>query len=96
MSKDGKKYLLQCKRYAKPVGEPIIRDLLGAVIHAGADGGIVVTTSSYSAPAVAFASGARQWVDIELIDGRKLIGMLGQVFTDRSPIPESLLPRDST
>lgn len=63
-------YFLQCKRYDKgsKVGEPELRDLLGAVTKASAKGGIFVTTASYSNKALSFASGTV----LELIDGEEL------------------------
>ncbi|MCH8878050.1 MAG: restriction endonuclease [Chloroflexi bacterium] len=62
------KYMIQCKDWQKPVGEPIIRDLYGVVLAEGANKGILVTTGSFTRSAERFAKGK----PIELIDGRKL------------------------
>lgn len=69
-TKQGETVLVQCKRFAtgNRVGSVDIQKLLGAVVHHGADGGIFVTTSSYTPAAIALASSGR--VPIALYDGR--------------------------
>jgi len=54
LMKDGAKYVLQCKRVQNSVGQPILRDLYGTLMHFQCQGGIVVTTGSVS-------SAAREW-----------------------------------
>ncbi len=54
LTKDGAKYVLQCKRVQNSVGQPILRDLYGTFMHFQCQGGIVVTTGSVS-------SAAREW-----------------------------------
>lgn len=66
------KYIVQCKRYAGSVGEPIIRDLYGVVMAERANKGILITTGYFTASATAFA----QDKNIELIDGTKLQELL--------------------
>lgn len=61
----GGKYIVQCKKCAAPVGEPVVRDLFGTLHAAGASKGILITTSSFTAAAKRFAQGK----PIELIDG---------------------------
>lgn len=59
-------FLIQCKRYAgNTIGEPPIRDLLGAMTKACAHGGFFITTSSFTTTAVEFAQGT----GITLLDG---------------------------
>ncbi len=67
LKRDGKKLLVQCKRYAEEslIGRPAIQQFLGTIISDGADGGYFVTTSSFSAGAVK-CGGANS---IELING---------------------------
>lgn len=62
------KYIIQCKRYAGSVGEPIIRDLYGVVTSERANKGILMTTGHFTKSAIAFSAGK----PIELIDGEKL------------------------
>lgn len=62
------KYIIQCKRYAGSVGEPIIRDLYGVVTAERANKGILMTTGYFTKSAIAFSEGK----PIELIDGAKL------------------------
>jgi restriction system protein len=61
--------VIQCKRYGRgqKVGSPATQLLMGAVVNRGADRGIFVTTSSFTAPAIEHAKAAR--VPLTLIDG---------------------------
>lgn len=68
----GGKYIIQCKRWNQLVGEPVIRDLYGTILNEHAIKGILITTSSFSDKAMAFADGK----NIELIDGSKLSKLL--------------------
>lgn len=68
---DGTSAVAQVKRYKHRVGEPTVRDLLGAMIHAGADRAFLISTGGFSEP-------AREWAadkPITLIDGRELLRM---------------------
>lgn len=71
----GLKVIVQCKRYGagQKIGSPAIQALMGAVVHHGADRGIFVTTSTFTAPAVQHAKGSRVLVD--LVDGESLTQM---------------------
>jgi restriction system protein len=63
--------LVQCKRYRGTVGEPLVRDLYGTLIHENADYAWLVTTGGVSKQ-------AREWVNakpLELWDGQKLVEM---------------------
>lgn len=68
------KYIIQCKRYAGSVGEPIIRDLYGVIMSERANKGILMTTCHFTKSAISFAEGK----PIELIDGIKLKELLTQ------------------
>jgi hypothetical protein len=48
---------VQCKRWADTVGEPVIRDLYGAVAAANANAGYLITTGTFTAQAQQFAQG---------------------------------------
>jgi restriction system protein len=63
---------VQAKRYAldNPVGRPAVQAFVGALHHAGAAGGVLITTSRFSPEAVAFASSIHPRVI--LIDGPRL------------------------
>lgn len=61
-------YIIQCKRYEKPIGEPIIRDLFGVISSERANKGILITNAVFSKAAERFAENKQ----IELIDGYKL------------------------
>lgn len=55
--KNGKKIILQVKRHIKSIGEPVLRDLYGAMAHHEADSGIVISTGGFSEKAKLWASG---------------------------------------
>lgn len=68
----GGRIIVQCKRYAHVVGSPFVRDLYGAVVHARASKGILITTSRFSSDAVTFAHDK----PLELIDRQQLEDLL--------------------
>jgi restriction system protein len=68
----GGKYVLQAKRYTKPVDVSAVRDLYGTVMNEGANRGILITTSSYGPDSYAFAKDK----PISLVDGPNLLVML--------------------
>lgn len=70
----GGKYIIQCKDWSKPVGEPPVRDLYGVVTAENANKGILITTSTFTAPAINFAAGK----PLELIDGTKFNQLLSK------------------
>lgn len=69
---------IQAKRYAPDniVGRPAVQAFVGALHHAGAAGGVIITTSRFSPDAVSFAQSITPRVI--LIDGAKL----GQLMVD--------------
>jgi HJR/Mrr/RecB family endonuclease len=69
LSKNGKKSIVQCKRYSGTVGQPIARDLYGSMIHNRAEDAYLITTGVFSLPAKTWASGK----PIHLVDGKMLI-----------------------
>ncbi len=69
--------VVQCKRYApgRNVGSPELQSFIGMMtVHHRADRGMYITTSGYTAPAVALAAGK----PLELLDGRRLCDLLNQ------------------
>lgn len=68
----GGKYVLQAKRYTRPVDVAAVRDLYGTVVNEGPNRGILVTTSSYGPDAYDFAKDK----PLSLVDGPNLIAML--------------------
>ena len=51
----GEKWVVQCKRYRGVVGEPVLRDLLGAMLHERATRAFLMTTGTISQK-------AREWI----------------------------------
>lgn len=72
------KYIIQCKRYAGTVGEPIIRDLYGVVSNERANKGILITTGNFSISALEFSKDK----NLELIDGLNLESLLIKYLPD--------------
>jgi len=68
----GGKYVLQAKRYTRPVDVAAVRDLYGTILNEGANRGILVTTSSYGPDTYEFSKDK----PISLVDGPNLILML--------------------
>lgn len=62
------KYIIQCKNWTSPVGQPEVRDLYGVVMDQRANKGILITPSDYTQQAYDFANGK----NIELINGHVL------------------------
>ena len=84
----GGKYIVQCKRYApgNKVGEPAIRDLLGAVMHENANKGILITTSDFSRQAWSFSRNKT----LELLNGDSILKLLNKHLSD---LPTKGIPR---
>jgi hypothetical protein len=63
--------IVQCKRYNGTVGQPVVRDLYGALAHIRANRAILATSGGISRPAEEWARGK----PIELLDGHELLTM---------------------
>ena len=89
LERDGRKHILQCKRYSSsPVGAPFVRELIGTIVTEHADGAILVTTSSFSKGAEEVAATQD---NVQLIDHSGLRELLKKAFPDSSPIPAHIL-----
>lgn len=80
----GRVAVVQCKRYRGTVGEEIVRDLYGTMIHSGANRAFLVTTGTISAAANRWATGK----PIELIDGARLV-QLAHALSNAAPAAAS-------
>lgn len=69
LTKANKKVVVQCKRYANNVGQPVVRDLYGAMFHVAATEAHLCTTGRISRQAESWAAGK----PIELIDGNDMV-----------------------
>lgn len=73
MKADGRRAIVQCKRYRNKVGPDVVRELYGTLIHEQADHAFLVTTADISAS-------ARRWAEgkpMTLIDGEELSYIAG-------------------
>ncbi|QGM96184.1 restriction endonuclease [Methylocystis parvus] len=53
--KRGRRIVVQCKMYSKPVGNRAVQEIVAGIAHAEAERGVVVTTVGYTAAAQALA-----------------------------------------
>lgn len=86
LDRRGRPVVVQCKRHAPgiAVGSGEVQRFLGSITHAGADRGILVTTSRFSAPAVSLA----EQHGIELVDGTDLVEMLRRINRRRASMAQ--------
>ncbi len=71
-NEQGEKWIVQCKRYNHSVGEPILRDLYGTMLHEDASRAYLFTTGSFTRQAL-------NWTEekpIVLYDGEALISLI--------------------
>jgi hypothetical protein len=65
----GRLGIVQCKRYRSTVGERVVRDLYGTMLHEGAAHAFLVTAGDISAAAEKWASDK----PMTLVDGKRLL-----------------------
>jgi len=70
------KEIVQCKQWSKPVGEPVLRDLYGAMMHDQAVRGWVWAPRGFSRPAKAWAKGK----PIVLVDDAEINRLIGIAY----------------
>lgn len=76
LTKNGKKSIVQCKRWKTfSVGVPLIRELFGVMTAERANDCIFVSSGNYTAEARMFAEGKPIW----LIDGSELLNLVSSV-----------------
>ena len=91
ISKDGRRTRVQCKHWKVfKVGIAPVRELLGVVTHAGAEGGILVTSGQFTTEAYDFAEQSR----IELFDGERVMEMIRSVQDARHETPVRITDPD--
>lgn len=71
LTKNGARFGVQCKNHSKPVAQAVIRELAGAMLHEGLDGGVVVVSSGYTKRAKEFAENK----NIRLLDINDVLKM---------------------
>ena len=69
---DDEKWVVQCKRYSGSVGEPLVRDLYGTMLHEEAQRAYLITTGTFTAQARGWAEGK----PMILYDGPSLIKLI--------------------
>ena len=75
--------LIECKRYRKPVGVKIVRELLGVISSEKVNKGVVATSSSFTRGAKELASENPR---IELISGSKLVPLFNEYLGPKWPL----------
>jgi len=76
--KDGKKYLIECKRYAEdqPIGRRDLQILVAAMLEEKAEEGIYVNTGRFTGSAIAYALQNR----IDLYDSTRLSALVNEAY----------------
>lgn len=90
LRRDGQLAILQCKRVQASIGEPMLRDVFGTMVAAGAGSAIVVTTGNVSNP-------ARRWVEgkpIRIVELDELRNLLTQHFSEADIVPPEFVPAE--
>lgn len=93
---NGEKWVVQCKRWRTPVGEPAVRDFYGVMQHEKADQGAIVAVRGFTPQAREWARGK----PITLYDGdeflkawkRAVKSQTGQKGADVAPEAHAELP----
>jgi restriction system protein len=73
------KEIVQCKQWSKPVGEPVLRDLYGAMMHDQAVRGWIWAPRGFSGPAKAWAKGK----SIVLVDDAEIDRLIGIAYKNQ-------------
>jgi hypothetical protein len=77
---NNQKEIVQCKQWSKPVGEPALRDLYGAMMHDQAVRGWLWAPRGFSGPARAWAKGK----SIVLVDDKEIDRLIGLAYGSKS------------
>lgn len=81
---NGRRAIVQCKRYRNTVGPKVIRELYGTLIHEKVAHGFLVTTGNIS-------KAAREWAKgkpLTLIDGKMLVQVVSKLELEQSQVRE--------
>ncbi|WP_151734065.1 restriction endonuclease [Paenibacillus tengchongensis] len=87
IQKDGKKIVVQAKRYNKNVGIKAVQEAQAAIAHYGASEAWVVSNSDYTAAAYELAQSNR----VQLINREALIEMVLAMNPDAAPTPKAVI-----
>jgi restriction system protein len=80
LTDQGEKWIFQCKRYNGSVGEPVVRDLYGTMLHEEAQRAYLITTGSFTRQAQVWVTGKT----IVLYDGEALIRLIRRTQSAKS------------
>jgi len=72
--REGEVIAIQCKRWSNPVGEPIVRDFYGALMHSKAERGQIIAADEFTEAAKSFAEGK----PIQLVDIHALLEVINR------------------
>ncbi len=75
LHKNGEMSIAQCKRFAKSVGQPVLRDLYGAMFDKKAKRAYLVTTGTFTAAAEAWSEGK----SLVLVDGPGIVDWINNL-----------------
>jgi restriction system protein len=89
--KDGVKYYVECKLWDwsienHHVGRPDVQKLVGAMVKDSINKGLFITSTYFSNEAIEYADGLPKNLQVELIDGDKLVRTLENLREEWIPI----------
>ncbi|WP_150272204.1 restriction endonuclease [Paenibacillus tepidiphilus] len=87
IQKDGRKIVVQAKRYNKNVGIKAVQEAQASIAHYGASEAWVVSNSDYTAATYELAQSNR----VKLINREVLIGMILAMNPDAAPTPKAVM-----
>ena len=76
---NNQKEIVQCKQWSKPVGEPVLRDLYGAMMHDQAVRGWLWAPKGFSGPAKAWSKGK----SIVLVDDAEITRLIRIAYKNK-------------
>jgi restriction endonuclease Mrr len=82
VSPSGEAVVVQAKRWAKPVGNKVVQEILGALLHYGSVQGIIITNNRFTRPAYQLAAKDKR---VQLHDGNWLEAQLKAHFSEEVP-----------
>lgn len=88
--------IVECKRWANKVGLEVVDRLIGACIRWGTRRAVIVTTNSFTSPAVSEAKAlGERGFELDLVDATDLLRML-RVYRDDMPGLDKIDPTTHT
>jgi restriction system protein len=104
-AKNGEKWVVQCKRWRGTVGERVVREFYGTMLHEKADKGAIVTTGFFTPQAREWAKGKpvflyngeeflRIWQQLERTRAKRGAAVTSSEAASPAKVPDSSFPSE--